>query len=338
MESIAQEFSHFPRRTGVILLNMGGPEKPEDVRPFLYNIFSDREIIRLGPSFLQKPLAWYIARKRAPKSMATYGRIGGGSPITKITRAQEQALQKKLSESADFVVTTAMRYWHPTTREALAIMASKNVSSIVALSLYPHFSCATSGSSLNELKRQLFGSSAALPLIEIDSWPDHPGYISCLAEKIEQGLARFGNEPVELVYSAHSLPVSFIEEGDPYVDHLQKTIAAAEQSTGKKGRVCYQSRSGPVQWLAPSTPEMISLLAEDGCKNILMVPISFVSDHVETLVEINMQYRDYAAERGIRLETTESFNDDDNFIETLKDIVLESLATRPPAPSENASS
>ncbi len=337
MGANVQELNHIHGRTGVVLLNMGGPEKPEDVRPFLYNIFSDREIIRLGPSFLQKPLAWYIARKRAPKSMATYGRIGGGSPITKITRAQEQALQKKLVNSGDFVVTTAMRYWYPSTREALDVMESKKVSRIVALSLYPHFSCATSGSSLNELKRHLL-AGPTLPLIEIDSWPDHPGYIGCLAEKIGQGLARFGTEPVELVYSAHSLPVSFIEEGDPYVDHLQRTISTVEKRTGKKGRVCYQSRSGPVQWLSPSTPEMIDSLAEEGCKNILMVPISFVSDHVETLVEINMQYRDYAAKHGIRLETTESFNDDDTFIETLEAIVLESLASLRPDPSESVSS
>ena len=324
--------------TGVILLNMGGPEKTADIRPFLYNIFSDREIIRLGPSFLQKPLAWYIARKRAPKSRATYEQIGGGSPITRITRAQEQALQKKLDHDGAFKVTTAMRYWHPTTEEALNLLGSHTIDRLVALSLYPHFSCATSGSSLNELKRCLLERPLGGELIEIGSWPDHPGYVSCLAEKIKQGLARFGDDPVELVYSAHSLPVSFIEEGDPYVDHLRRTITAVEKITGTAGRICYQSRSGPVQWLAPSTPEMIEELAAGGCTNILMVPISFVSDHVETLVEINIQYRGLAAERGIRLETTESFNDAPDFIEALREIVLEALATPRPGSSETAAS
>ncbi len=119
MKSDQHDFNDRSSSTGVLLLNMGGPEKPQDIRPFLYNIFSDREIIRLGPSFLQKPLAWLIARKRAPKSVQTYGRIGGGSPISRITRNQQQALQKRLSEEGNFVVTTAMRYWHPTTREAL---------------------------------------------------------------------------------------------------------------------------------------------------------------------------------------------------------------------------
>jgi ferrochelatase len=319
-------------KTAVILLNMGGPEKPEDVRPFLYNIFSDREIIRLGPALLQKPLAWYIARKRAPKSIATYNRIGGGSPITRITLAQQQALQRALAEHGEFVVTTAMRYWHPSTEAALVQLKNKRPDTLVALSLYPHYSCATSGSSLNELKRRLQQIPVADDLVEIGSWPDHPGYIACLAEKIKGGLARFETDEPELVYSAHSLPTSFIEEGDPYVDHLQRTIKAVEAITGKKGQICYQSRSGPVEWLSPSTPEMIQKLADDGCRSILMVPISFVSDHVETLVEINMQYRELAAERGVRLETSASLNDDPAFIAALKDIVLQALKKRQRSP------
>lgn len=325
MESVQHDFKDSPAAIGVVLLNMGGPEKPEDVRPFLYNIFSDREIIRLGPPLLQKPLAWYIARKRAPKSAATYAQIGGGSPITRITRAQQQALQDRLDQEGDFTVVTAMRYWHPTTAEALDQLRDERIERLVALSLYPHFSCATSGSSIIDLKRCLLDQPVAGELIEIGSWPDHPGYISCLSEKVRKGLALFGSDPVEIVYSAHSLPVSFIEEGDPYVDHLQQTIAALEEITGKRGRICYQSRSGPVQWLSPSTPDTIRQLSEEGCTNILMVPISFVSDHVETLVEINIQYRELAAEYGIRLEPTESFNDDPAFIEALKDIVLRAL-------------
>ncbi len=313
-------------KIGVILLNMGGPERLEDVRPFLYNIFSDREIIRLGPSFLQKPIAWYIARKRAPKSREIYRRIGGGSPIAEITRQQQDALEKALSVDGDFVVTTAMRYWKPTTASAVETLRSRQIQTIVALSLYPHFSCATSGSSIKELKHQL----AALKnpqLVEIGSWPDQPAYISCLAERITRGLRQFAGQDVELLYSAHSLPVSFINQGDPYVEHLKLTIAAVEAVTGKKGRLCYQSRSGPVEWLSPSTPEMIETVATAGCKNILMVPISFVSDHVETLYEIDIQYRELAAGYDIRLEATESLNTDPQFIEGLRQLVLQSLKT-----------
>jgi ferrochelatase len=315
-----------PVKTGVVLLNMGGPETLEDVRPFLYNIFSDREIIRLGPRILQKPLAWYIAKKRAPNSQQTYAKIGGGSPITRITLAQQQRLQDVLEPAGDFFVTTAMRYWKPSTETALQRLFAEGVDAIVALSLYPHFSCATSGSSMNELKRCLFDSGAELPLYEIPSWPTQPGYIECLAERVNMGLQQFGSEKVALVYSAHSLPVKFIEEGDPYVTHLQATISALESSTGRRGNLCYQSRSGPVEWLAPSTPEMIGELGGQGYQNILVVPISFVSDHVETLYEIQMQYRDLAREHGIRLETTKSLNTDPRFIESLKDLVLEAVA------------
>jgi ferrochelatase len=313
-------------KIGVVLLNMGGPSRLEDVRPFLYNIFSDREIIRLGPALLQKPLAWFIARKRAPKSRLIYEKIGGGSPIAEITRAQQLALQEALRNDGNFVVTTAMRYWQPTTETALQALADHQVDMIVALSLYPHYSCATSGSSLNELKAQLLKSSREYELHEISSWPDHPGYINCLTEKIISGLKAFGDQEVEIVYSAHSLPVSFIEEGDPYVDHLKQTVSKIENNTGKSGKLCYQSRSGPVEWLAPSTPEMIKDLADSGCRNVLMVPISFVSDHVETLYEIKMQYRDLAAGYGVRLEATESLNTDANFIDVLRDLVLQKVS------------
>lgn len=312
-------------KIGVILLNMGGPTKLQDVRPFLYNIFSDREIIRLGPPFLQKPIAWYIARKRAPKSMAIYAKIGGGSPITKITREQQHALEQALKENGDFTVVTAMRYWNPTTDEALATLTAKGIKTIVALSLYPHFSCATTGSSLNELKRKI-RQVQPVTLHEIASWPDHPGYLAALAEKITAGLKQFGTQKVELLYSAHSLPTSFIDEGDPYVEHLMRTIAGLEAITGKKGRICYQSKSGPVEWLSPSTPDMLERVAKEGGRNILMVPVSFVSDHVETLYEINMEYRELAEKLGMRLEMSQSLNCDPGFITALKDLVLTAVS------------
>jgi len=311
-------------RIAVILLNMGGPTRLEDVRPFLYNIFSDREIIRLGPAILQKPIAWYIARKRAPKSMDIYRQIGGRSPIADITHRQQHALEKALADDGDFIVTTAMRYWQPTSRSAVKSISKSQVSKVVALSLYPHFSCATSGSSIKDLKRHL-GEGKDHNLIEIASWPTQQDYINCLAFKITDGLKQFKDEDVEILYSAHSLPVSFIEEGDPYVDHIRQTIAAVENITQQKGKLCYQSRSGPVEWLSPSTPEMIKEVADGGCRNILMVPISFVSDHVETLYEINIQYRELAAGYGVRLEPTESLNTDPQFISGLRQLVLDAL-------------
>lgn len=310
---------------GVILLNMGGPEQQQDVRPFLYNLFSDRNIIKLGPPFLQKPIAWYIARKRAPKSMATYAQLGGGSPLTAITRQQAEALEQALSTSGNFKVVTAMRYWQPRVDSAIKELLDCNVTEIIALPLYPHYSRATSGSSFLDLRNTLHTKNLDMPLREIASWPDQPRYISLLAENIQRGVEGFAGQPVQIIYSAHSLPVSFIDDGDPYVDHLLRTIAAVEKCTGQAGTLCYQSRSGPVQWLEPSTPDMLHKLAAEGCKNILAVPISFVSDHVETLYEIDIMYRDLAHTLGMELHSTESFNTDPQFIRCLQELVLGAL-------------
>lgn len=309
---------------GVLLLNLGGPEKPEDVEPFLYNLFSDRQIIRLGPALLQKPIAKLIARRRAPKSSACYEKIGGGSPIRRITDQQAQALEKLLSSKGNFIVRSCMRYWHPFARETVRNLINEDIQKVVALPLYPHYSIATTGSSMTDLHKTL-RKHPSLSTREIRSWPDQPSYINCLAKRIDEGIGLFNGEQVQLVYSAHSLPKKFIDEGDPYVEEIMKTIRAVEQITELKGQLCYQSRSGPVEWLEPSTPDMLQKLAEDECKNILMVPISFVSDHVETLYEIDMLYREMAKDLGMRLESTRALNDDPEFIEGLATLVLDVL-------------
>lgn len=308
--------------TGVVLLNMGGPEKLADVKPFLYNLFSDRSIIQLGPTWLQKPLARLIAHRRAPKSEALYARIGGGSPLRKISQQQAEALGQILTGKGCYHVRVAMRYWQPGADEAIAELLRLGVTRIVALPLYPHYSRATSGSSFADLRRAKHQLAPGLPLVELSSWPDHPLYIEALAAGIQDTIDAFSGEPFELVYSAHSLPKSFIDEGDPYVDELQKTISALEQSLGVRGRLCYQSRSGPVQWLTPSTSETIKELTSSGCRNILVVPLSFVSDHVETLYEIGMMFKDEAAAQGARLLASPSLNTNPTFISCLGDLVL----------------
>ncbi len=301
---------------------MGGPEKLDDVEPFLYNLFSDREIIRLGPSLLQKPLAWFIAHRRAPKSRKTYAKIGGASPLKKITGWQAAALQHALSDGGDFSVVMAMRYWQPSASAALEELAKMGISRIIALPLYPHYSRATTGSSFSDLTRALIKSPHHFQLEKITAWPDHPLYIQCLSENIIRGIQKFQEEPVQVVYSAHSLPVSFITEGDPYLEHLQMTIRLVEEQTKTNGLLCFQSRSGPVEWLSPSTPDTIEKLAESDCKNILMVPISFVSDHVETLYEINMLYREKAEKLGMGFDSTDSLNTNPVFIRCLQNLVL----------------
>lgn len=313
------------KKHGIILLNMGGPEKLEDVKPFLINLFSDRDIIKLGPSFLQKFIAGYIARKRAPKSRHIYSQIGGGSPLKRITRQQGIALEKALNTggSDQYIVRIAMRYWPPFSHQAVKELLDSGVETITALTLYPHYSRATTGSSISELKKSLAELAPDIPVRYITEWPDQPSYIEAMAQNISKGIQTFGDKPIEVVYSAHSLPTSFIQDGDPYVDHIMRTIRAIENITGKKGEICYQSRSGPVEWLSPSTPEMIQGLATKGCTNILMVPISFVSDHVETLYEIDIQYREEAKDLGIDLRSSASLNINPLFIQGLVELVLE---------------
>jgi len=310
------------RSIAVVLLNMGGPEKLADVEPFLFNLFSDRMIIRLGPAFMQKTIARFISRRRAPKSARSYAKIGGGSPLGRITADQAGALEKELAASGDFTVRVAMRYWKPRAQETLSELHEEGIKKIIGLPLYPHYSIATTGSSLADLAEAAQSFSPPFTIETVRSWPAQPHYIRALADTIRKGAESFGGEKFQVVYSAHSLPVKFIEEGDPYVEHLKQTIEAVEALTDMKGKLCFQSRSGPVEWLSPSPPDMLKELAGEGCKNVLMVPISFVSDHVETLYEIDMLYRDMAKELGMRLERSPSLNLEPDFILALKELVL----------------
>jgi ferrochelatase len=313
-----------PQQTiGVVLLNLGGPERLEDVESFLFNLFSDRMIIRLGPAFMQKTIARLIAKRRAPKSAQAYAKIGGGSPLGRITAEQARELERELGAGGCFTVRVAMRYWHPRAEETLTALHEDGVKRIIALPLYPHYSIATTGSSVSDLVEAGHKFTPPFEIASIDSWPSQPRYINALATTIKKGAEPFGSEKVQVIYSAHSLPVKFIREGDPYVEHLKQTIGAVESITGMPGRLCYQSRSGPVEWLSPSPPEMLEQLSREGCRNVLMVPISFVSDHVETLYEVDMLYRGMAQELGIRLERTQSLNCMPEFIAALKELVLE---------------
>jgi ferrochelatase len=312
----------YQEKIGVILLNMGGPERLEDVEPFLFNLFSDRMIIRLGPAFMQKTIARFISRRRAPKSSQSYAKIGGGSPLGRITGNQAKALEAELEEFGHYKVKVAMRYWRPRANETLTQLHEENTKHLIVLPLYPHYSMATTGSSLADLEMAASGFTPPFDIQIIESWPVQPEYINALSETIKQGAEKFAGDTFQLVYSAHSLPKKFIEEGDPYVDHLKQTIQAVESLTAMPGKLCFQSRSGPVEWLSPSPPEMLEQLAKEGCKNVLMVPISFVSDHVETLYEIDMLYRDMAKDFGIRLERSPSLNCMPEFIDSLLEMVL----------------
>lgn len=315
---------------GVLLLNLGGPDTLDAVRPFLYNLFSDRDIIKLGPSFLQKPIAKFISITRAGKTCDAYKLIGGGSPILKITNDQASALQEALKPHGNFKVYIGMRYWHPFIEDTLREMNQDGIRDCVVLSLYPHYSIATTGSAVKELKRHL--QNYPIRCSYTNSWYDNAHYIDALFDSIVSSIKE-QNKEQEILYSAHSLPVSFIEGGDPYVDHISETIRLVNERLRENGytftsHLAYQSRSGPVEWLAPSTDDTIVELAQKGVKELLVVPISFVSDHIETLYEIDMLYKDLAAENGIILNRVESLNTSPKFIDALKDLVLKNITGR----------
>ena len=320
-------------RIGVLLLNLGGPEQLEDVRPFLFNLFSDPEIIRLPFPWLQKPLAWFISTMRFQKSQENYKEIGGGSPLRSITEQQALAIQQQLEEKG--LVAQAyigMRYWHPFTEEALARVKRDQVEKLVILPLYPQYSISTSGSSFRLLDK-LWQKDPELERIEytvVPSWYQRPGYIQAMVELIAQELDHCPNpEQVHIFFSAHGVPVSYVEEaGDPYqaeiedcVDKIMKTLNSSNSHT-----LAYQSRVGPVEWLKPYTEDAIQELAAGGVNDLLVVPISFVSEHIETLQEIDMEYREVAEEAGIsNFYRVPALNTHPVFINDLADLVMEAL-------------
>jgi ferrochelatase len=324
-------------RIGVLLLNLGGPDKIEDVRPFLYNLFSDPEIIRLPVKALQKPLAWLISTLRARKSQENYLEIGGGSPLREITEAQAKALETKLKlMGQDAKIYIGMRYWHPFTEEAIAQIKNDGINKVVILPLYPQFSISTSGSSFRVLEEK-WSSDQALQAIKytlIPSWYNHSGYLQSMADLIGQELDKFPNpEQVHVFFSAHGVPVSYVEEaGDPYQQEIEACTRLIMQTLGRPNQytLAYQSKVGPVEWLQPYTDDALKELGAEGIEDLVVVPISFVSEHIETLQEIDIEYREVAEEAGIKnFQRVPALNTYPGFIDSLADLVVESLDSRP---------
>ncbi|MBD2462203.1 ferrochelatase [Oscillatoria sp. FACHB-1407] len=324
-------------RFGVLLLNLGGPDQLEDVRPFLFNLFSDPEIIRLPFPWLQKPLAWFISTSRARKSQENYKQIGGGSPLRRITEEQAQALQEALKHKGhDAQVYVGMRYWYPFTEEAIARIKRDGVDQLVILPLYPQFSISTSGSSFRLLD-DLWKEDPALQKVEhtvIPSWYDSPGYLQAMAQLIAQELDQFPNpDAVHIFFSAHGVPVSYVEEaGDPYQQEIEACTALIMQTLNRPNAhtLAYQSRVGPVEWLQPYTEDAIAELAAQGVENLLVVPISFVSEHIETLQEIDIEYREIAEQAGIHhFQRVPALNTHPVFIEDLANMVVNALNNPP---------
>lgn len=340
-------------KIGVLLLNLGGPEKSEDVEGFLYNLFADPDIIRLPAPLapLQTLIALLISKRRAPKSRAAYESIGGGSPILRYSKSQGNLVAKSLHERYNIKAKTyiGMRYWYPFTEEALAEIQKDNIEALVIIPLYPQFSISTSGSSLRVLQEEFARNSHVWSPIAhtvVPQWYDRPGYINAMSSLILNELDSFSDAeladgktaapslpPRHVLFSAHGVPQSYIEAGDPYQSQIGECVdAISEKVLERWGReevqihLSYQSRVGPIEWLRPYTDDVLPELGGKGVKNLVVVPISFVSEHIETLEEIDMEYRELAEENGIdHWRRCPALNTDAAFIDDMADMVVEAL-------------
>ncbi len=316
-------------RLGIVLFQLGGPDTLDAIEPFLYNLFCDPDIIDFPfARVARKPLARMIASTRARKVEHHYSVIGGGSPIRRHTEAQARALQSLLRTAGlDAHCFVAMRYWRPFIAEAVARIQAAGCDRLVLLPLYPQYSGTTTGSSLNEWQRRWRGDT---PTCIVREFYRNKTYLAALAEKVDRALSRFGNRAaVPLVFSAHSLPLSVIEKGDPYQRQIEETVALLMELGGwpNPHRLCYQSKVGASKWLQPSLRGTLRELAADGAKEVCVVPVSFVSDHVETLGEIDHEARELATSLGIRqFEMSEGLNDSPRFIAALAELVLDAAA------------
>lgn len=321
------------KRVGIVLFQLGGPDSLQAVEPFLLNLFLDPDIIPMGPlGFLRRPLAKWIAAKRSVPVAGKYAQIGRRSPIGLLTERQRVRLVDALSPYIDAVAVTAMRYWHPMTSAAVEeLRKSGPLDEIVLLPLYPHFSFATTLSSLKEWRRVYGKANGGPPERTIGQFYNHPLYIRAVVRRIGSILRQFPDSSrIHLVFSAHGLPMSLVARGDPYPQQIEETVRLVYEEGLKQYRgwprihlLCYQSRVGPAKWLQPPLTATIEKLGHEGVKELLIVPISFVTEHIETLHEINIEAREDAAKAGIeRLRMTPAVGDSPLFIGALTDLVL----------------
>ena len=324
-------------KVGVVLFQLGGPDSLEAVEAFLYNLFCDPDIIDFPFARLaREPLARLVSARRARRVQDHYARIGGKSPIRELTELQASRLECELQKSLEARVFVAMRYWHPLTDDAVRKVLDQQIRTLVLLPLYPQYSAVTTGSSLNEWGRK-FPPSHSVNVRTVRDYHTHPLYIQALVERINEGLAEFRKtngsalrlpSDVHLLFSAHGVPESIIKAGDPYQAQIEATVGLVRERGAwpNPHSVCYQSRSGPGRWLGPSLLEALQSLASAHRERVLVVPISFVSDHVETLYEINIEARELAERLSIQhVHVTQGLNDSPTFIRDLADLVLHAV-------------
>ena len=315
-------------KIGIVLFNLGGPDSPEAVEPFLRNLFSDPAIISL-PAIVRKPLARFIARRRAPFARKIYDHMGGRSPILEETQAQARALEAALSD-LEVKVVVAMRCWHPFSDGAAEALRRFAPDRIVLLPLYPQFSTTTSASSFGDWERASRKAGLSAATTRICCYPANAGFVAAAAAKIRAVMENpTPGISYRLLLSAHGLPKRTIERGDPYQWQVEQTAQAIVDALGIKDldwNICYQSRVGPLKWLDPSTDSEIRRAGRDG-KGAIVAPIAFVSEHSETLVELDIEYGKLAREAGVPdYRRAATVSADPVFIEGLAGLVRKALA------------
>lgn len=293
-----------PARLAVVAFNLGGPDSPEAVQPFLKNLFMDPAILPM-PAPVRALLAWRISTKRAPVTRAIYEHLGGKSPLLELTQEQASALENELANSgvADEVkVFVAMRYWHPRAGQVVAEVKAWAPDEVLLLPLYPQFSTTTSGSSIDEWKREATAQKLIARTRSVCCYPVLPGFVEAERALLEQALeACPKDQPVRILFSAHGLPQSIVDGGDPYQSQVERSVGAIVKALGREDldyRICYQSRVTKRPWLGPMTEDEIAEAARDKV-GIVLVPIAFVSEHSETLVELDIEYRELAVQAGV---------------------------------------
>ena len=292
-------------RTAIVLFNLGGPDSLQSVRPFLQNLFSDPAIIG-APTLIRLPLAWWIAKRRTPKAQGIYAEMGGKSPINEQTDQQARALEAQLGE--EYKVFYTMRYWHPMSDEVALAVTHYNPDRIILLPLYPQFSTTTTGSSFADWQRAATKAGLEAPTQYLCCYPQHPRFIQAHAELLRDAIAqsRAQNQQMpRILFSAHGLPEKIIAAGDPYQQQVEATTQAVVSALVDALNIpeldfsiCYQSRVGPLKWIGPSTEDEITRAGADK-KPIILTPIAFVSEHSETLVELDIEYRELAEHAGV---------------------------------------
>jgi protoporphyrin/coproporphyrin ferrochelatase len=319
-------------KVGILVFNLGGPESLSDVKPFLYRLFSDPEIIHVKWSPLRKAIAYTIATLRRRTSEGYYRQIGGGSPLRRLTQDQARALSDELKRRGRDVETfVGMCTWRPFLREALDSVEQSSIEKLLILPLFPQYSVTTTGSGFSALRRLIEKrpSFHKLNVQWVRSWADQPTYIQSFVEGIQRELATFTKpDSVHLLFSAHSIPESYVRKGDPYLDQTKQSVELIMDRLGRKNpyQLSFQSKIGPVKWLEPFTNDVILELGKRGIDDVLVVPISFVSEHIETLYELDILYKKVAKEAGVgNFRRVPALNSDPTFIRALAEIVESTL-------------